>query len=376
MIVLALSAHALTLEETVRRAAEVNPAGVVAELEWRQARLEAAETWSALTVTPEVTVERTWVGRTVVDDDKVEVSLGLLNPTGWFDALEQSAQARTARGVSDATVLDAQYAAAVLYFEALAAQREVIFTERSVGETEATLEIARARVKAGMASSLHAQAAEAQAIRARAEHALAGARLRNARARLARAIEQDVDRIEEAALPTPPPEGTRSPWVGAADAAVDAARLEHAEAWAELLPTASLSAETALGGADWGVTLQGTWTVDGVGPLLRARWSALEARKAEVYRDGLRRDFAVGAETSGTEARALGEMVEAAKAEEALAQAALDAGRVQLGVGLIDTLDVVQLQDDLLDARRDRIDAELDQAYAVLEARRLAGEPW
>ena len=61
-------ANALTLEETVARAAEVSPSAVIAELEWRQARLDAAEKWSGMTITPEITVERSWVASTVVED--------------------------------------------------------------------------------------------------------------------------------------------------------------------------------------------------------------------------------------------------------------------------------------------------------------------
>jgi outer membrane protein TolC len=376
VIALVAVARALTLEEAVARAAEVNPLGVVAEIEWRQLQLEAAETWSALTITPEIGAERTWVRGTEVSDSRVEVSLGLLNPTGWFDALEQSAQARSARGVAEATVLDAQYAAAVLYFEALTARRAVELATRSLAEGEATLEVTRARAAAGIEPALHAQAAEAHVVRARAGLGLARARLDNARARLARALEQDVGEIADAPLPTPPAGATRSPWIAASDALIDAARLEHAEAWAELLPSATLSAETNPTADYWTVTLQGTWTVDGVGPVLRARWAALETRKQRVYRDGLRRDFDVGIETGANEARALAGVAEAARVEEELAQAALEAGLAQLRAGLIDGLDVVQLQDDVLDARRDRVDAELEQAYAVLEARRLAGEAW
>jgi outer membrane protein TolC len=377
MIALVLPAYAITLEQTVARAVEVDPTAVVAELEWRQARLDAAERWSALAVQPEVRWERARVGPTVVSEQRTRVTVPVADVSGWFDAAQHAAEARVARGASEATTLDAQYAAATLFFEVLIAQRAEDLAARSLAETESTLEVARARVTAGLEPALHAQAAEAHVVRARADLSLARTGVRNARARLARAVLTDIDTAVETPLPPPPPDpGSRSPWIDAADAAIDAARFEHVEAWAELIPVGELEATSQTGLPDWNVTLRGTWSIDGIGPVIRARRAALEQRKATAWRDGLTLDLALAADTGAAQSVALGEVAEAARAQEILAQSALDAGRAQLRVGLIDALDVVQLQDNLLDARRDRIEAELDQLYAVMEARRTAGARW
>ena len=112
LLLLASAAHALTLDDVVARAAEIDPDAVVAELQWRQARLDAAESWTALGVTPSVSVSRRFAAGTVSDSSSVSVTAGALDASAWFDAEQQSAQARAAKHTSDATTLDAQYAAA------------------------------------------------------------------------------------------------------------------------------------------------------------------------------------------------------------------------------------------------------------------------
>jgi cobalt-zinc-cadmium efflux system outer membrane protein len=376
MILLVPAVQAVTLEHVVERAVEVDPVAVVSELAWRQARIDAAEAWSDRTVSVELDLERQAVGTTTVLGQRTRVSLPVVDAAGWLDGLQHSAEARAANGQAAATALDAQYAAATLYFELLVAQRAEGLAQGSLAETEATLAVTKARADAGLEPPLHAQAAETHVVRARAELALARTGVRNARARLARAILEDVDSAEEVPLPAAPTSASTSPWIDAASARVDAARLQHAEAWAELAPVAELRAESTTGVPGWSVALRGTWSLDGIGPLLRARWAALETRRATVWRDGLRLDLDLAADTGAAEADARSQLAEAARTQEALAQAALEAGRAQLRAGLIDALDVVQLQDNLLDARRERVEAELDAARAVLEARRAAGVRW
>ncbi|MES2641122.1 MAG: TolC family protein [Myxococcota bacterium] len=373
---LASSAFALTLDEVVARAGEVNPYAVASDLEWRKLRMEAAERWSLLSVTPEVTLERRWVAGTVADEGQVKVTAGLLNVPGWFDALEQSAQARSYRHVSEATALDAQYAAAVLYFEALAAEGMRDAALQFVTESARTLEATRARVQVGMDSEIMLRTAEVQALEAGTALQRAESGVRNSRARLARAIEQEVDTLVPVRVEPPPAEPARSPWIEAQRELTTAAHMEHAQSWSELLPTAELQVEAPIGVDEWTVTLQGTWTIDGAGPFLRARASALAIKQSEVLVRGLQLDHDLWVETGREDARSLGEEVTSARARVELSIQTLAVGQARLIVGLMDTLDVIKLQEDVVDARVDQINAELEEAYAVLEARRLAGTPW
>jgi outer membrane protein TolC len=369
-------ANALTLEETVARAAEVSPSAVIAELEWRQARLDAAEKWSGMTITPEITVERSWVASTVVEDGALKARVGLLDVPAWFGALDASSEARAARWGATATALDAQYAAALLYFEIVAADGAVQSARLTAEEAQRTLTAARARATAGLDDELMAQTAEVHALETAAELARAEADRRNARARLSRALEQDIGEIASAALPALPGETSASPWLDAYDARAASARYEELGAWSELLPSAELQADAKLGGDDWRVTLQGRWTIDGVGPFLRARRAALEKQAVAVARDGLQRDLDLGIATAVEDAQASALVAQAARARVALAEKALGVGQARLSVGLIDTLDLLQLQRDVRKAREDVVEAGLAEAVAVLEARRVAGVAW
>lgn len=366
----------MTLEEAVARAREVDAYTAAAELEWRVLQMEAAERWSALGLSPEVTLERRWTRNAVAEQGEMKVTTGVLNAPLWFDALEQSAQARSGRRVAEATALDAQYAAAVLYFEALAGEslRDAATFFRD--EAERTLATTRARVTAGLDSPLMLRAAEVQAMEARAALARAESTALNARARLSRAVGQEVGELTPTRVAPPPAEPARSPWIASYTEQAAAARFERAQSWSELLPSAELSAEAPLGGGPWTVALQGTWTFDGLGPVFRARAAALAAKQAEVLADGLQRDHDLGVATGREDARSLAEVVAWAREREALAAESLAEGQARLGVGLLDTLDVIELQEDVVKARVDRVEAELEEAYVVLEARRLAGIPW
>jgi len=369
-------ARALTLDETVARAAEVSPAAVIAELEWRQARLDAAEKWSGMTITPEITVQRSWVANTVVDDGDLQATVGLLDAPAWFGALDASAEARAARWGATATALDAQYAAARLYFEIVAANAAVDDAQRTAQEAQRTLAAARARATAGLDDELMAQTAEVHALETTAELARAEADRRNARARLSRALEQDIGEISAAVLPAIPGDTSASPWISAYQARVESVRFEELGAWSALLPSAEIKADAKLGASDWRVTLQGRWTIDGIGPFLRARRAALEKQALEVARDGLQRDLDLGIATAVEDARVSTLVAEAARARVALAEKALGVGEARLSVGLIDTLDLLQLQRDVRKARADLVAAGLAEAVAVLEARRVAGAMW
>ncbi|MFZ5475192.1 MAG: TolC family protein [Myxococcota bacterium] len=373
MIALVAGAWALTLDEAVKRAAEVNPTAVVAELEWRRTRLEALEAWTALGVTPSLSIDRTLIG-SAPEGETLSVTVGLLDPPAWFDAAEQSAQARSARYVTDATALDAQYAAALLYYEALAAESALDAAKTGEELAKATHDAAKARVGAGIESELLGRSAEIGLLQAQAARTRAEADVEITRARLSRALEQEIDSLQPTrALPMPTGDG-RSPWQDAAAAETDAAKMEELEALAGLLPTASITARTPLQDPAWTVALNATWTFDGVvGPVLRARQSALDAKIAVVEEDALDKDLALALRAASENARAAARIAEAARAREALAEESLRVGQTRLGVGLASTLEVLRLQDEAVTARADRVAAELAEAAAVLEARRVGG---
>jgi outer membrane protein TolC len=380
-VILALTsslAFALTLDEAVRRAAEVDPSAVVAELEWRQARLDATAAWASLGVTPSVSVSRTFAAGANSDATPVSVRLGVADPPGWFAAARESTQSKQARVVADATTLDAQYAAATLYYEVLAADAALEAAREGERFAKATADATAARVAAGLESELAGRSARLGLLQAEATTAGAEADLAIARARLGRALHQEVDAV----APTPPlelpQEPGRSPWIDAAAMDVDVARLERGEAIAQLFPTGVLNASSSLTSlGDWSLTLGLSWTLDGVlSPFAQVKRAAIEQTIADIELDATERDYALAALTAREQARAAGRVAEAARAREALANESLDVGQTRLSVGLASSLEVLRLQDEAAQARADRVSAELVEAASRLEARRVAGIAW
>lgn len=379
MILLVSLASATTLDEVVRRATEVSPSAVVAQLEADRQRMASLEAWTALGPTVSASIMKS---RTIRTDpapvDTLSVSLGLLTPGLYFDAAQASAEARGAVYVADATTLDAQYAAASLYYEALSAQSALVAAKQGAELAAATVTATRARVAAGLESELLGRSAEIGKLQADAALASAEAALTISRARLARAILQDVGELAPAALPELPTDAGESPWLRAADASVDAARWDRAQAYAELLPTGTLQASNGLLElGDWTLTVGATWTFDGLaGPFLRARKANFEQAIAETLASGLQEDFKLARTTAAEQARAAGLVAEAARAREGLAEESLKVGQTRLAVGLASSLEVLRLQDEAAQARADRVSAELGEAMARLEARRVAGLGW
>ncbi|MDP2312098.1 MAG: TolC family protein [Pseudomonadota bacterium] len=379
LFLLASAAHALTLDEAVRRAAEVNPDAVVAELEWRQARLDAAEEWTGLGPTPSFSASRRIAGGASADSDSLRVSLDVLDPTRWLDAGSASAVARAAGHSSDATTLDAQYAAATLFYTVIAAEAGLAAAQEGERYAEATAQATAARVTAGLESELAGRSARLGLLEAQAVTAQSEADVAIARASLVRALQQDVGAVEAApgALDLPDA-ATGSPWIDAADAELAAAKWSHASAIAGIFPTGSIAADSTLGTLpDWTLTLGVTWEFDGLaGPFLRARRAALEQQIEVVQLDALQRDLSLGLTTAREQARAADRVAEAARAREELADESLQVGQTRLSVGLASSLEVLRLQDDAAKARADHVQAELDAVTARLEARRVAGIGW
>jgi outer membrane protein TolC len=373
VIALVAAAYALTLDEAVDRAAEVNPDALVAELEWKRTRVQAAEAWASLGLTPQLSVSRSF-GTAEVGGETFSVSAGILDPPAWFDAAAESSDARAEGHASRATTLDAQYATALLYYEALAAEAGLAAAKTGEELARATADAAKARVTAGLESELLGRSADIGLLQAQATTARAEADVQITRARLARALEEDIGELQPT-RPLPMPEAPgRSPWLDAAAADVDTAKLEHLGALAGLLPSANLTASTDLRAPGWTLALNATWVLEGiVGPALDARAAALETEIARVEEDALARDLALGFQTAAEDARAAARIAEAARARESLAEESLRVGQTRLGVGLASTLEVLRLQDEASLARADRVAAELAEAMAVLEARRVGG---
>lgn len=382
-LLLLSAAHALTLPEVVERAVEADPAAVVAALEWRRARYEAAETAFSAGVSAQLGVDRVWSGGKAVNDSALQASVPLFDPGLWLDAAQDAAVARQIGSEADAVALDAQAIAAGMFYEVLAAEAGLEAAREGLALAEATLRATTARVTAGMESELVARSAQLGLLTAQAEVAQAEARLEIARATLTRLIDAEVGALEPAPLPELPADPSASPWLRARAQAVTAAKLGHLERLAQILPVADLSVSTefvpfpdAPPLPDWTVALGATWSFDGlVGPFLRERQARIDLRIAEAWEDGTRRDLELALTTARAQARAADRVAEAATAREALAEESLRIGQTRLEVGLASPIEVLRLQDDAADARADRVEAELARALTRIEARRVAGLP-
>ncbi len=375
-------ARALTLDEAVARATEVNPQAVVAELEAGASATRANRRWT--TVLPDLGVRQTSTLLPTPTTETVarqfRATWDILDGPAWLEATRDGADAQAQRAAATATRLDAAYAAAALYFEALAAKGRVTAARTSAQVAESTLTTTRAQAQAGVTDELTYRSAELAAIGARAALARAEADVSITQARLARALQQPLDGELAPSAPPPLPDDTiQSPWLDARRAEVRAARLDTLTAWAELLPTASLRATRPLGVVTdtWTTELQLRWDLDGgVAPMLEAREKSLARQAREVELDALERDLRLGVEVAKERAGAANVVAEAARAREQLADSSVTLAQTRLAAGVARPLEVLRLQDDAATARIQRVDAELEAALATLEARRLAGLPW
>lgn len=379
IVLLVASAHALTLAQAVDRAAAVNPEAIVAGLEVQRAQLDAAERWAGLGPTPELSVSREFAGGAETGKDKFKVTFGVLDAQRWMDAAGHSAEASALRYARAGTTLDAQYAAAALYVGAYEAGRAVEAARQQEQAAKETATLVAGRVKAGLDSELVGRSAEAAVLVARAERVQAEADEKVARLHLARALEMDDPGTLEAppVLVLPEAGTAASPWLDESAQAVRAARWQHAEAIAGWLPKGGLEAKTDLDPMAWSVTLSATWALDGVaGPFLAERRSALAVRIAETQYAALKRDYAEEQAVAVEQARAAHDVREAQEARAALAQESVAMGQVQLTAGVTSAIALLRLSDDQASASKALVAAELDEAVAILEARRLAGEAW
>ena len=391
-------ARALDLDETVRRAAELDPRAVVASLAEEAARADSLAAWSEVGLTPRLAT-RWEQGQVTGRDPTIRASLGLLDPSAWAQARLGGAYAGRAGTIAAATALDAQYAAAALYVEAIAAEDAARLATELERVAVTTRDATRTRVKAGVDDELAARSAEVAALEAQARTARAQATRAAARARLARVLQRELPDTEPLA-PTdlttasgsgPRPNADReggapsapsSPWEAVARADLSVASAEVGTAWTEMLPSADLRAEKALDldnlpDPGWQVSLRATWKLPGVvGGFAHVRARQLERRIAEVQLEGLQRDLDRDRAVVRADLAASAAEVELGRARESLAASALQLAQTRLTAGVADPLDVLRLQDDLARAQRTRVEAERSLALAHLELRRLNGTPW
>lgn len=376
MIFLLPLASALTLEEAVARAAEVNPDAIVATLEQKQAGLEETQAWFALGLTPTLKYGTRFTATGSNGGLSWEVQAGVLDPVAWMEGGRRHAEAEAQRWTAAATTLDAQYAAAALYYEALTAEAGVESARLSVAAAQGTLDAATARVKAGLESELSGRAAQLELLAAQANLDQAQARLNIARARLSRALEEDIGRL------TPPepltlPEAVDSPWLKSLASSMDAARWNHNRRIAGILPAGYAGFGQEYDETGWHADIGLTWTLEGIAvPFLKERQAALDQRIAQVQYDAVKRDLDLGLTESKENARAARALADAARMREKVAVESLDVGQARLSAGIASILEVLRLQDQAVQARTDRVNAELNEALALLVARKVAGVPW
>lgn len=379
MILLLPAAFALTLDEAVRRAAEVDPNALIADADTKIGRLDAGEAFASLTVTPGLSASRTW-GPADGETWTLSADVGALDVGNWFDAFQKQADARSLGHTADATRLDAQYYAAELYMTVVAAESALTAARHGEEVALATAKATDARVAAGIESELLGRSARIGVLQAQAATETAQAELDVARVVLARALEVDAAGLTVEA-PGPVSIGDldpkNAPTVLAAKESWEAAKLGHGQRIAEFFPTGSLSASSALDPMAWSITTGFTWRFDGiVGPVLRERKAALEQTIAWIGYDAAVKDAEAGVAASLARAKALTKVAEVARAREELAEEALKVGQARLTAGVASTLEVLRLQDEATRARTDRVQAQLDAATAALEARRVAGVGW
>ena len=378
MILWVAASHALTLAEAVQRAGEIDPAALSATWVAEQDRLSAAEGWARLGVTPELKVSRTLSSGAVAGKSEVRVDVGALDASAWFDAARLGSDAAVDRYAAAATRLDAQYAAAQLFLAARAAEDALEQRKSEEAAARGVADVVSKRVAAGVDSALVGRSAEAAALVAKSRRIRAEAEVASARRRLSRALEtEDLGALTAPDPLTLPEAGTsESPWLAAEKARGQSAKLDHARAIAAWLPVGGLRLSTPLDLPGLSVTASLTWSLDGVvNPFLEERRTALAVRIADTQYAALKADLARDVDVAVTQARAADEALAADRSRAALAAEALAAGEQALSAGVVSTIELLRLQDDLSAAQVAMVASDLEACTATLDARHAAGLP-
>lgn len=324
---------------------------------------------------------------TITPLDQADLTLQLNVPVidvgAWlnFAAAEASAEAGERR--AEASLAETDLAIATAYHQLIATRALLEAAVRGRGAAEASLERARARVSASLASDLEVARAEAEV--ARVDQQIADAQLqatlaeRNLEVLTGLAVgDERAPALEDDLVP--PPETSTGDVealaeVRAADADVRAARLSRDASWAALAPTVSAFARERITNAAgfgpsalWALGVQATFTLDFLRP------AQIGTRERQEDLAALRRERALEtARTRVIEARArlVGSIarVRAARAQEASARRARDVAVSRFESQLAAQLDVLTAERELVSAEGTRIQAEGDLAVARLAYR-------
>lgn len=370
-------AYALTLPEALERVAAVDPDSVIAALRARKESVQTTGAFANLGLTPSLGVSDT-LGNT--PSGSLSVSLALLNPPAWFDALSQGANAQSAHAAADAIGRDASYAVAALWYSAFAAQEAEDLAQTSLTEARGTADAAEARLRAGLTSELDAKAARLGVLNAQATLASAQSTRFIALASLSSALQTEVVEVSVDGAPEMPDAAGESSWVAVYEQNVAAAKWAEASAVAGLFPTGNLTGSRTLVPLSpanaWSIGASASWSFEGVvTPFLQVQEAHLDRRIAEVQLDQQQRADRLAIAVARAQVDAAKARRNAAADGEKLAGETVAVGRARLGAGLISTLDVLKLQELEAAARVSRVRSELDLALAVLDSRRLSGLP-
>ncbi len=379
IIALALThpAAALTLPDALARAADVDPSSVIAGLQARKQRIQTAEAWAGLGLTPAVSLSDT-IGNT--PSGSLSVDLALLNPPSWFSALSQVATADAARATAEATARDARYAVAALWYQAFAAEEAEDLAQTTLTEARGTANAAEARLRAGLASELDAKAARLGVLNAQATLAQAQSTRFIALATLSSALQTEVVNVDVASQPEMPDSVGISPWIAVYQDNVKAAKWAEASSIASLFPTGDISGSTTIlplsPQNQWQIAVSASWAFSGVvNPVLRVETAHIDRTVAEEQLEQQKRSDALAIQVARAQVDAARARRSAAVDGEKLAAETVAVGQARLSAGLISTLDVLKLQEQEALARVQRVGSELDLALAILDSRRLSGLP-
>lgn len=377
-------AQALTIDEAVKRAGELDPDVVIAGIEAERRRWAAWESAGALGPSVELHVLETFRADAVTSASQLRVSTSVLDPAAWLDAAQEGARARAARVVAEATRFDAEYAAAALYYECWSAERGREAQQGGVELASRAADLLRARTAGGVADALDEKSAALALAAAEAALAEGEERAQVARWALARAVRTEPDALVAPPSPAATPELVDGPWIEAQEAELAVARRGWEERVAAWLPAGTLSASSGFlpGGATaplsaWTVSLGAAWRFDPLlGPYTRTREARLLVEIEETRLDALRFDQALARAEADARVRSAERRAEVAARKAELAVAAEALGEARYRAGLLDTLELLRLQAAVTEAREELAAAELARDLARLERRRAAGVPW
>lgn len=333
---------------------------------------------------------------TFVPRDQVNASGGLVAPVvdpGAFFRLREARRATAlAERAAAATLSALQLEVARRYFNVLAAQALVTAAERAVASSEANLEVAQARLRAGAGTRLAVDTARADLARARrtrvdaerdlslARRALASLTRREVPAQLAEMPDPVVPPISEEELTARAME--RHPDLLRARAALEQARAARGTAWTTSLPSLVANAQENYTNAPgflgrntyW--TAGGTlsWTIDPWGTRAALRQADAQIRAAQARLDQTAQRLRDDLHAARLEVEASQSRLTEARAERDSTRRTLAQVQARVREGVAAPLESSQALSELLRAEAAFIQARTSLAVSLLALRTASGE--